>query len=195
MPTLDEVKAQLRNLGTVNKIEIWFGVREIKAFPDILQEDEVLERVLQGKRGTLRPIDGLLCATNKRLVFVDRGVINVKVEDFSYNEITSINTYGTDRFFGRVTISFASGIELDVRRIEKKHVEDFGDYVRARIKMSTMSITGQSKQADISEKDKVFDSDNERKLNALERLVKLKEQGILSEAELEIEKKKIMKSK
>ena len=58
-----------------------------------------------------------------------------------------------------------------------------------------MSITGQSKQVDISEKDKAFDSDNERKLNALERLAKLKEQGILSEAELEIEKKKIMESK
>ena len=188
MPTLDEVKAQIKNLGTMNWLSRWEMSKHIEALSDVLKENEVLERVVMGKPGNINPFFGLLCATNKRLILVEKKVLNVRVEDFSYDKITSINTYGTDESFRRVTISFASGNELDVRQIEKKHAEDFDDYVRARIKMSTMSMTGQSK------KDKAFDSDNERKLNALERLAKLKEQGILSEAELEKEKEKIMES-
>ncbi len=150
---------------------------ELKALPDILQEGEVLERVVGGKRGHFNFSFGLLCATNKRLIFVERGIKGVKVEDFFYDKITSINAYGTDKSSGRVTISFVSGDKLYVR-VAQVYTEDFGDYVKARIKMSTMSMTGQSK------KDEAFDSDNERKLNALERLAKLKEQEILSEAEL-----------
>ena len=34
----------------------------------------------------------------------------------------------TNASIGRGTISFASGNELDVRKIEKKHAEDFEDY-------------------------------------------------------------------
>ena len=180
MPTLDEIKEQIRNLDTASKI---LGFREIKVLPDVLWEDEVLERVVQGLYNNNH---GILCATNKRLVFVDKGLLyGLKVEDFPYDKITSIQ-YETGMFFGKVTI-FASGNKADIGQIDKKQAKDFGDYVRAR-------ITGQSKHAGISEKDKADSMTFEEKLNALERLAKLKEQGILSEAELEIEKKKIMES-
>ena len=79
----------------------------------------------------------------------DQLLYGLKVEDFPYDKITSIQ-YETGMFFGKVTI-FASGNKADINQIDKKQAKDFGDYVRAR-------ITGQSEHAGISEKDKALDS-------------------------------------
>ena len=179
MPTLDEIKEQIKHLDNMSRI---LGFREIKVLPDILWEDEVLERVVQGLYNNSI---GILCATNKRLVFVDKGLIyGLRVEDFPHDKITSIQ-YETGLVFGKITI-FASGNKVDIRQIEKKQAKEFGDYVRAR-------ITGKSKHASISEEKTIpISMTMEEKLSALERLAKLKEQGILSETELQAEKAKIM---
>lgn len=86
MPTLEQVKVQLSH---VNGIESLFGRKEIKELPNILWEDEVVEGMITG---TYNSKIGALFATNKRLIFVDKGLLfGLKVEDFPYDKITSIN--------------------------------------------------------------------------------------------------------
>ncbi len=180
MPSFEEIQNQIKNLDGVSKI---FGFKEIKALPDILWEDEILERIVQGMYGNGK---GILCATNKRLIFVDKGLLyGLKVEDFPYDKITSIQ-YETGMLMGKIQI-FASGNKAEITHMDKKQAKDFGDYIRAR---TTRQSEHASMPSSISSSGDALSMD--QKLNALERLAKLKEQGILTDEELQNEKKKIM---
>src|SRR6478672_8751933 len=101
MPTYEEIQAQVAHMDGYSK---WLGKKEFKALPDILWEDEQLEKAVQGwyESGT-----GLLVATNKRLIFIDKGMVKLRVEDFPYDKMTSIQ-YETGWVQGEITI-FASG--------------------------------------------------------------------------------------
>lgn len=85
MPTLEDIKKQINRLDGASKL---LGFKEIKALPDILWDDENIERIVQGMYNNGL---GILCATNKRLLFVDKGLLyGLTVEDFPYDKITSI---------------------------------------------------------------------------------------------------------
>ena len=84
MPTLDEVKYQIRSL---NFIDSFINRSEIKELPKILWEDEVIVDIVSG---TYNQKNGILVATNKRLIFLEKGIFwGSTVEDFGYNKITS----------------------------------------------------------------------------------------------------------
>ena len=187
MPTSEEIEEQIKNLDDASKI---LGFKEIKVLPDILWEDEVLERVVQGRYHYGMGLRmghgmGILCATNKRLIYVEKGLLRgLQVEDFLYDKITSIE-YKIGMIQGKINV-FALGNKAYFDCIEKKQAKEFGDYVRAR-------ITKESKHAGLSSEKQSPDATTvEQKLNALERLAKLKEQGILTEEELQAEKKAII---
>lgn len=84
MPTLEEVREQIGHMDGGSK---FLGRKEIKALPGILWEDESVERLIQG---TYESGNGVLVATNKRLMFVDKGIAKLRVEDFPYDKISSI---------------------------------------------------------------------------------------------------------
>ncbi|HEC32790.1 MAG TPA: hypothetical protein ENI63_00840 [Candidatus Kaiserbacteria bacterium] len=173
MATLDEIKKQIKNLGIGSKL---LGIKEIKALPDILWEDEKLEKIVQGfyENG-----NGILIATNKRLVFVDKGMIyGIKVEDFPYDKISSIQ-YQTGILGGKITI-FASGNKAEIKRVAKAQAKNFGDYVRARISKTQDHLSNTSQHA---EDDMTIQ---------LEKLALLKQKGILTEEEFNAKKKLIL---
>jgi len=177
MPTLDEIKAQIQNLDGASKL---LGFKEIKQLPAILWEDEVVEKLVQGIYSSGY---GILVATNKRLIFVDKGLIyGLRVEDFPYDKITSIQ-YETGVFYGEIKI-FASGNKADITQISKKQARDFAEYVRAR-------ISGVKEHASVYAPAQTSSGDV---ITQLERLAELKEQGILSEEEFLTLKKKILES-
>src|SRR5665647_2412271 len=102
--------------------------RELKELPSILWEDENVEKWVQGyyEKGT-----GILVATNKRLIFLDKGLVGLRVEDFPYDKITSLQ-YKTGFVLGEITV-FASGNKSEIKNIQKAEVGPFAEYVRARI--------------------------------------------------------------
>ena len=177
MPSLEEVKSQIEHLGGATKL---LGFKEIKELPKILWEDEQVEKLVQGRYG--KGI-GILVATNKRLIFVDKGLIyGLRVEDFPYDKISSIQ-YETGLVYGEIKI-FASGNKADIEHVNKKHAKNFAEYVRAR-------ISGVKEHASAPEDPAQASSDDV--ITQLERLAKLKEQGILSEDEFLVQKENILR--
>ena len=175
MPSQEEIQAQLDAMHIPHK---WWGRREIKELPNILWEDEKVERVVQGTYGGGQ---GLLVGTNKRLVFIDKGMLGgVKVEDFPYDKITSIQ-YSTGLVFGKITI-FTSGNKSEIDQVEKKVVRDFGEGVRARVSGIAPSATTAAPPS----------IDALSVVEQLERLGSLKDRGILSEEEFAAQKAKIL---
>lgn len=173
MPSSEEIKDQISHLNDTSKL---IGRKEIKELPNILWEDEIVENIVQG---LYENKNGILVATNKRLVFVDKGLIyGLKVEDFPYDKITSIQ-YQTGMIFGELTI-YASGNKADIKNVEKKRVRNFAEYVRSRI---------------TEKKDRTASKYDEPGMDVAEqikRLADLKEQGILTEEEFSMKKKKLL---
>ena len=178
MPTLEEIREQLKNVDGVSHL---LGRKEVNELPAILWEDESVEHMLQGiyNNGL-----GVLFATNKRLVLIDKGLIfGLKVEDFPYDKITSIQ-YETGLMFGKLTI-FASGNRAEITQCDKTQVRAFAEYVRARI-----SGKQESKAPGAVTAPKGGDADDV--ISKLERLAKLMEQGILTEEEFSVQKARIL---
>jgi Bacterial PH domain/Short C-terminal domain len=156
------------------------ALREINELPKILWVDEDVEKAVSG---VYESGYGLLVATNKRLIFVDKGFSSLRVEDFPYDKITSIH-YKTGRFFGDITI-FVSGNKATMKNIPKGEVGSFTEYVRARttaIHVSANPITSPPTQQppalDIPEQ--------------IGKLAKLKEHGLLTEDEFQSKKQELL---
>lgn len=182
MPTLDEIKEQINGLDGVSR---FVSRKEIKELPHILWEDENVEDILPG---TYNNGNGILVATNSRLIFIDKGLVfGLKVEDFPLDKITSIQ-YSTGLMFGKLTI-FASGNKAVIDNCEKVRVRKFGDNIRNKITAKSNPEPAPSNSSTNNDSQGQDDV-----VSKLERLAKLKEQGILTEQEFLDQKKKILES-
>ncbi len=174
MPTMEQIEGQIKGLDGCSR---FLGKKEIKELPNILWEDENVEKIVQGLYGNGL---GILTATNKRLVFIDKGLMwGLKVEDFPYDKISSIQ-YETGIMFGEITI-FTSGNKAKIQQVDKQQARDLCEYVRAR-------ISGIKEHASAP---KVTPPDNDI-ITQLERLAKLKDSGALTEEEFVTAKRKLI---
>ncbi len=169
----EKIKEQVKKLDGVSK---FLSLREIKELPNILWEDESVENLAQGIYSNG---NGLLVATNKRILFVNKGLIwGLTVEDFSYDKISSIE-YNTGLIFGKIII-YTSGNKATIDQIEKKKAREFADFARARMTATTVhaSLPVQNNNLDVA--------------SQLEKLAALKEKGLLTPEEFDQQKKKLL---
>lgn len=169
---LDLIKEEIKKLNLSNT-STFFGRKEINELPNILAIDEKIDNVVQG---TYNGGMGILVSTNRRLVFIDKGLVyGLKVEDFPLDKITSIQ-YETGILMGKIKIH-TSGNIAEIENIEKASTRSFSEFVRNKLSQPTKSETNNS-QPDI--------------LTQIEKLGKLKESGIITEDEFIEQKKKLL---
>ncbi|MBA2466858.1 MAG: PH domain-containing protein [Sphingomonas sp.] len=176
MPSFEEVKQQLSGLDNRSTV---LGRKEIAELPKILWEGETIRGAIQGFYNSRI---GLLVSTDRRLIFVDKGWARLKVEDFPYDKITSIQ-YEVGWLFGDITI-FASGNRAEIKQLAKDQARPFAEKVR------NMISGGQF--APRQGGNPVVESAPEDLVSQLERLAKLRDQGILTEAEFAQQKALIL---
>jgi Bacterial PH domain len=203
MPSLEEIQQQV---SAVEGGSRFLARKEIKELPSILGAGERVEQLAPGfYNGGI----GLLVATNRRIVFVDKGMLyGLRVEDFPYDRINSIQ-YKTGLLLGEITI-FASGNRAEISQVEKSVVRQFGDYVRARIDrpaaqaaaapgarppaaggaMPTAASQGAPPPMPPPQLPAAAD---DVIISKLERLAVLKQQGILTEQEFLEQKTRILR--
>lgn len=182
---LQEIRDQL---GSLDGVATLLGRREINDLPNILWDDEQVRGALQGLYGGGQ---GLLIATDRRMMFVDKKLIGnrVKVEDFPYDSISSIQ-YELKMLFATVTI-FASGNKAEIEQVVPKALaRSFCEAVRALIS------GGNDRQ--LTDRDGVSVqpgprlSDVEQMADALERLADLRDRGLLSDEEFAEQKRGLL---
>ena len=171
---LNEIKKQIQELKLSN-ISNYLGRKEINELPQILAESETIDNIAQG---TYNNGQGILVSTNRRLIFVDKGLLyGLKVEDFPLDKITTIQ-YETGLLLGEIKIH-TSGNIAKIDNVEKATARAFAEFVRNKLsqpKETTAPI--------INNQPDVYDQ--------LEKLAKLKEQGILTQEEFDTQKKKLL---
>lgn len=170
---LNEIKAEIKNLNLSN-VSTFFGRKEINELPQILAENEKIDHIIQG---TYNNGNGILVSTNRRLVFIDKGMIyGLKVEDFPLDKISSIQ-YETGLILGKVKIH-TSGNIASIDNVEKASSRIFAEFVRNKLSKPKEPIAQNSQEPNV--------------LEQLEKLGKLKDSGILTEAEFSEQKAKLL---
>ena len=171
---LDEIKSQIQELK-LSGVSNFLGRREIKELPNILAPTEIIDNVAQG---TYNNGQGILVSTNRRLLFVDKGMLyGLKVEDFPLDKISSIQ-YETGLLLGGIKIH-TSGNIAKIENVEKASARSFAEFVRDKL-----SQPKEQTSTTIVSEPNVLDQ--------LEKLAKLKELGILSDEEFSEQKKKLL---
>ena len=183
---LQEIRDQLAS--SLDGVATLLGRREVNDLPNILSDDEQIRGALQGRYGGG---EGLLVATDRRMVFVDKKLIGnrVKVEDFPYDSVSSIQ-YELKILFATVTI-FASGNKAEIEQVMPKALaRSFCEAVRALISGGTdgrladrdgVSVQPESKPTGV-----------EQMADALERLADLRDRGLLSDEEFAEQKRSLL---
>ncbi|MBS1648052.1 MAG: PH domain-containing protein [Bacteroidetes bacterium] len=171
---LDEIKKQIQDLKLSN-VSSFFGRREINELPNILASTEVVDNIAQG---TYNKGQGILVSTDRRLLFIDKGMLyGIKVEDFPLEKISSIQ-YETGLILGEIKIHTYGNI-AKIENVEKSSARAFAEFVRNKLSQPKETTTTTTvSQPNI--------------LDQLEKLSKLKENGILSEEEFNEQKKKLL---
>jgi hypothetical protein len=170
---LASIKQRIKNLG-YNDFTIFLGRKEINQLPDILFEDEVFENIAIGQ---LESNTVALVATNKRLIFIDKGFLQLQVKDYRYDKISSVE-YELGFATGKLKIQ-ASRNKLIIENVPNQFLKKFADFVRE--KTLTPAEPVQSKNSTPS-----F-------VEQIEKLAKLQEKGFLTLEEFESQKKKLLK--
>ena len=178
MPTLDEVK---RQIAACPHRYVFWTEKEIRALPEILDNDEKIKAVTSGM------LDGatwLAVCTSRRLIFLNRGMIyGLRQIQFPLDRIQSIDHEFTI-FFGSIRVwdgasAFSIGLVL------KSSILPF---VRATEEaMFTTRKTQATAAHNHSSHAPAIDVASQ-----LAKLAELKERGHLTEEEFQAQKKKLL---
>ena len=129
-----------RQIASLPGIETrWLSKKELKELPNILWQDEILERIIEGtfagKAGR-----GLQCATDRRLIFLDKGMLGgLDVQIFPYENVSSIE-YSTGLMTGSITI-YASNAKDEIKNCPKDKIQNFAANVQQLMRASKTPVT------------------------------------------------------
>jgi len=169
--TPDEVKRRLQEVGWTAQQTQMASLDALGA-SKVLEMGEAIERAVQGK---INKVKGLLLATDRRLVFVNQGLIKTQSESFRYDRISSVQY---ESGFMHTTISLLiDSRTLKIEGIINAAGASFADYVRQRVDQRTQPAPAAA-PVDVA--------------GQLERLADLRERGILSDEEFQAQKRKLL---
>ncbi len=114
-----------------------FGAgREIKKLTDHLWEGEQVQAMTSGAygRGT-----GLVVLTDRRLLFVQDGVLSKTTEDFPLSKVSSVQ-WSSGLALGTVVV-FASGNKAEIKNVQKDDGKAIVDAMRDRLSRADAPTT------------------------------------------------------
>ena len=161
--TIDDIKQEL---GT--RSFLFNGT--LKELSKLLYKNE---QIMQATTGTLNSRLGVLVATNLRVLFVSRIMFGVTTEEFAYDKITSVETEYGMRYSLTLTVL---GVRKKFADVTKETSVALAQHVKNILyKQNTPHNTTQADP-----------------IEQIERLAKLRDQGILTEDEFNAKKKQLL---
>ncbi len=179
--TKDQLKAEMKRLAGVVSDTPFGTKKEFFHLPEILNSGEHPVAIASGM------MDGntwLITLTNKRVIFLDKGMIfGVKQVDINLNNIVSVGGK-TGLIFGEIMIS-TSGQNYTIKNVMKASVIPFTNLVN---ETRNSADTPAPQRKEPSKDGQSF----EEQMAKIERLAEMKEEGILTEEEFQQQKQRIL---
>jgi hypothetical protein len=170
--TADELKGQL-NLGA----SLLMMNSELKEIAKMLYPNETVGK---GATGSIDGKTGLIVATNKRVIFVSKVLFSSKVEEFNYSKISTVEISST--LMAEMTILF-SGSRIKIHSMGASKAKALAEYIKLQINAPAEATVANIIQPSKSEPD-AFEQ--------IEKLAKLKDQGIITDEEFTAKKKQLL---
>ena len=170
MPTSKEISSQISDLGFKESL---LPKAEMQTLPEMLVADE---RICGVASGLYKERNGILIATNNRVLFYYKGrLMGSHVEEFRYEQITTVE-YKTGLLCGEIIV-YSAGNASKIEMVPNMYCKPFADAVR--------SILGAKNKP-------VQPATSEGFLPQLERLASLKREGLLTDEEFKAAKEKLL---
>lgn len=121
------LRADIETAKAKMRVKIGAG-REIKKLEGYLWEGETVERLTAGQYGKGQ---GLVALTDRRLMFVQDGIMSKSSEDFPLDKMSSIS-WQSGVLMGSMVV-YASGNKAEITNVQKDDGKEIVDLVRARL--------------------------------------------------------------
>lgn len=172
------IEQEIRELKNVGAL---FIRKEILELPYILKSDEHIKALTSG---IVDANTWLILCTDKRIIFLDKGILNTTTNmiELRLTRVNSI-THTTGVTFGKIIIT-DNAMVYKVDKVPSYSTESFANAVREQIEL----IENKDNQSS-------FSNINNSNISIADELLKLKtlvDQGILSQEEFDIQKKKLL---
>ena len=169
------VKKQLNNLDTKKRLGVG---KELNHLHEVINEGE---NILGHTRGFYDGNTWLICVTDRRLLFIDKGMISgMKSTEIPLDSVGSVN-YETKIAGGNITVS-AAGTDKHIGKMKKADVRDIANLIsEATAKMKQQNSAPTAAAAPVASA-----------MDELKKLAELKEAGVLSEEEFNEQKEKLL---
>ena len=169
------VKDQLDNLDSKRRRGVG---KELKHLHEVINEGE---NILGHTRGFYDGHTWLICVTDRRLLFVDKGmVVGMKSTEIPLDSIGSVN-YQTQMLGGHIDV-MAAGTNKHIGKMKKGDVKDIANLIsEATAKMKQQHSAPAAAAAPAASA-----------MDELKKLAELKEAGVLSEEEFNEQKTKLL---
>jgi hypothetical protein len=176
--------AQARIEQLSGKLNTRFMVRkELKKLPEMLHEGEEVLNLAQGR---YEGNEGLIAVTDRRILFVDEGLVRSQREDFPYGRVSSVQS-SKGMLSGKLTI-FASGNKAQIDNImPKEQAESIAEHIRNEIS------SGHQHHAATTSDQAVPKPAHSDPYEKLKKLGELRDAGVLSEEEFREQKAVLLK--
>lgn len=131
METVEQIKSLIEKMPLTSPQRI-AKAREIKYIPETLLNGEVMELVIQAWLKDANT-NGVLICTNKRLVFLDKGMISgLKTKSYQLNQIGSLEL-NTSFFSTKFKIHSSGTAPAEVQCFDKNDAKVFINHVNEKI--------------------------------------------------------------
>ncbi len=174
-----ELKKEYKRIADAMGDDRFFTKKELNYIPEILMEKE---QVLGFTSGLMDGNTWLITLTDRRIVFLDKGMIyGLKQASIDLEKVNAVSG-STGLFFGTITITDGA-TNRSIENVWKKTVKNFTNKVQEALeaRKSPQQIVQQ-----LPEKEDPYEK--------LEKLATLKDKGVISTEEFEAEKKKVLES-
>lgn len=172
-----DVLARLRD---VNVTDLFGTKKEVKELPNILRNDETIMYATSGF------VDGntwLITCTNKRILFLDKGMIyGLKQVEIPIEKINSVS-YSKGLMFGNITIHHGSD-HMEIKQINKITLNPLVDAINNEIE----NLKGE-KNDPIQSKELSYSIADE-----IKKFKGLLDEGVITEDEFQTKKKELLES-
>lgn len=177
--TKDQLKAEMKRLASTVS-DVPFGTKkEFFHLPEILNAGETPLAIASGQ------MDGntwLITLTNKRVIFLDKGMLfGVKQVDVNLQNIVGVGGK-TGLLLGEITIS-TSGQNYTIKNVMKTSVIPFTNLVN-ETRNNSAPATQNNAQSTAADQDDL--------IAKIERLAKLKADGVLTDEEFQHQKQRVL---
>lgn len=127
--------------------------------------------------------NGVLVATDKRIIFYAKRFSGYDLENFDYNKVSTFEL--SKKMMGNVLTFYSSGNKVNMKWINDTELDNFVSYVNERMQQNDLKVT----QQEVSEP--IVD-DEELNFKKIKQLKELLDIGALTQEEFDTKKKQLL---